>query len=190
MQKKTTNNLNEQLICLFMSYKYKHTHKFVDRIIDVQLMMKSLLRQSKKCDAEERMAKTKAKTCYRQGDIERARIYAETAVLKRKQSQHYQMLNARLSPILSQLKVDFANGGGGGGDKTKELRGLLQEITTLSTAEKNFEVSQNDINTFIEQLKHDQSTDITYATPVANNYLADIEQRLANLRRKSPDTPE
>lgn len=165
-----------------------HAHKFVDHIVDVQLLMKSLLRQSKKCDAEERMAKTKSKNCYKQGDIERARIYAETAVLKRKQSQHYQMLNARLSPILSQLKEDFANGDGGGGgkDKTKELRDLLQEITTMSTAENNVEVSANDINAFIEQLKYDQPTEITYATPATYNHLADIEQRLANLRRKSP----
>lgn len=151
-------------------------------------MMKSLLRQSKKCDADERMAKTKAKNCHKQGDIDRARIYAETAVLKRKQSQHYQMLNARLSPILAQLKNDFSNGDGGGGDKTKELRDLLQEITAMSTAENNFEVSQNDINAYVEQLNHvDQSMEITYATPAAYNHLADIEQRLANLRRKSSE---
>lgn len=144
-----------------------------------------MLRQSKKCDAEERIAKTKLKNCYKQGDIERARIFAETAVLKRKQSQHYQILNARLSPILSQLKEDFANGGGGkGDDKTKALSDLLQEITTMSTAEVNFDVSENDI---IEQLRHDQSTEVAYATPATYNQLADIEQRLANLRRKSPE---
>lgn len=165
-------------------------------------MMKSLLRQSKKCDAEAGTAKTKVKNCFKQGDIERARIYAETAVLKRKQSQHYQMLNARLSPILAQLKDDFTNGrsgswsssgGSGGGksvqddDKTKKLCDLLKEITALSTSENNFEVSQNDINVFIEQLNRDQSMEITYATPAAYNHLADIEQRLANLRRKSPE---
>lgn len=149
--------------------------------------MKSLLRQSKKCDAEERTAKTKVKNCYKQGDIDRARIYAETAVLKRKQSQHYQLLNARLSPILTQLKDDFTNGDVGGGDKTKELRDLLQEITAMSTAENNFEVSQNDINAFIEQLNRDQSMEVTYPTPAVYNHLADIEQRLANLRRKSSE---
>lgn len=150
-------------------------------------MIKSLLRQSKKCDAEERTAKTKLRNCYKEGDIDRARIYAETAVLKRKQSQHYQMLNARLSPILSQLKEDFSNGDR---DKTKELRDLMQEITSLSTAENEFGVSENEINAYIEQLNQgDQSTDISYATPAINNHLADIEQRLANLRRKS-SSPE
>lgn len=154
--------------------------------------MKSLLRQSKKCDTEERLAKTKAKNCCKQGDRQSARIYAETAVLKRRQSQHYQMLNARLSPILAQLKDDFAHGVGGGEHdiKTKELRGLLQEITALSTVENRFQVSQNDINAFIDQLNHDQSMEMSYSTPVTPatiNHLADIEQRLANLRRRSPE---
>lgn len=162
--------------------------------------MKSLLRQSKKFDAEERIAKTKAKNCYKSGDIERARIFAETAVLKRTQSQHYQMLNARLSPILAQLKDEFANGGGGGDGsgmhdvKTKELRDLLHEITVLSTAKNTCQVSQNDINAFLEQLNHDESmalpSRMSYGTPVtpaAVNHLADIERRLANLRRRSPE---
>lgn len=135
------------------------------------------------------MAKTKSKNCYKQGDIDRARIYAETAVLKRKQSQHYQMLNARLTPILSQLKEEFSNGSGGR-DKTKELRNLLQEISTLGATENEFQVSQNEINAFIEQINHDeQSMEMTYASPAAANHVADIEQRLANLRRKSP-SPE
>lgn len=156
--------------------------------------MKSLLRQSKKFDTEERTAKTKAKNSYKYGDIQQARIYAEIAVLKRKQSQYYQMLNARLSPILAELKDQFANGGGDGGGgtndaKSKELRDLLGEITVLSTADNRFQVSQSDINAFIEQLKNDQTMDMPFSAPVtpAVNQLADIEQRLANLRRRSPE---
>lgn len=154
----------------------------VDRIIDVQLMMKSLHRQSKKCDTEERNAKAKAKTAYRDGDVDRARIYAETAVRKRKESQHYQMLNARLSPILMQLKDDFADRSNP--QDCKELTNLLQEVTSMGE-QNDFEASQNEINGFIQNLNSDQSFETPFPNPTINR-LADLEQRLANLRRKSP----
>lgn len=157
----------------------------LDRIVDVQLMMKSLHRQSKKCDNEERIAKTKAKNCYKDGDIERARIFAEKAIQKRTESQHYQTLNARLSPILSQLKEDFA--GRSNAQDCKELYSLLQEVTSLGK-QNVFEVSQNEINSFIQNLNSDQSFVTNFQTPPSNQ-LADLEQRLANLRRRSPQTP-
>lgn len=153
----------------------------VDRIVDVQLMMKSLLRKSKKCDTEERLAKTKAKNCYRDGDVERARIYAEIVVRKRKESQHYQMLNARLSPILTQLKDEFA--GRSSSEEFQELRQLLQEVTVLGD-QNNFGVSQNEINNFVQNLNNDQSFETSYQAPTTN-LVDDLEQRLANLRRNS-----
>lgn len=154
----------------------------VDRIIDVQLMMKSLHHQSKKCSTEELNAKNKAKNAYKSGDVERARIYAETAVQRRKQSQHYQMLNARLSPILMQLKETFADSTKS--QDSKELANLLQDVTTLEK-QTDFEVSQNEINNLIQNLQNDQSFETSYRIPT-HDRLAELEQRLANLRRTSP----
>lgn len=146
-------------------------------------MMKSLHRQSKKCDTEERNAKTKAKNAYKDGDVERARIYAETSVRKRKESQHYQMLNARLSPVLMQLKDDFA--GRTNSQDCQELSNILQDVTALGK-QSDFEVTQNEINEMLQNLSSEQSFETrTYQVPTSNQ-LADIEQRLANLRRKSP----
>lgn len=147
-------------------------------------MMKSLHRQSKKCDTEERNAKVKAKNACKSGDGERARIYAETAVRKRKESQHYQMLNARLSPVLMQLKDDFA-GRSNNAQDCKELTNILQQITCMGK-QIDFEVSQNEVNELIHNLNtHEQSFETSYQDPCTDQ-LAEIEQRLANLRRKSP----
>lgn len=144
--------------------------------------MKSLQRQAKKCDAEERVAKTKAKNCFKRGDPESARIHAETAIRKRKQSQHYQMLNARLSPVLSQLKDEFA--GRSSAQDCQELKKLLQEVTDMGKAD-HFDVHQNEVNSFIQNCDNEQSFDSAFQSP-APNHLVDLEQRLANLRRKSP----
>lgn len=147
-------------------------------------MMKSLHRQSKKCDTEERNAKVKAKNAYKCGDVERARIYAETAVRKRKESQHYQMLNARLSPVLLRLKDDFA-GRSNNAQDCKELTNILQQITCLGK-QHDFEVSQNEVNELIQNLNaNDESFQTSYQV-LCTNQLAELEQRLANLRRKSP----
>lgn len=144
--------------------------------------MKSLNRKSKKCDAEERSAKTKAKSSYKNGDVESARIHAETAVRKHKESQHYQMLSARLSPILTQLKDDFADRSST--HDSNELKQLLQQVTALGEHD-NFEVFQNEINSFIQNVDNDQSIDTSYQPPTTK-IVDDLEQRLANLRRRSP----
>lgn len=154
----------------------------VDRIIDVQLMMKSLYRKSKKCNEEERHAKMKAKNAYKVADVECARIYAETSVRKRKESQHYAMLNSHLSPILAQLKNEFV--GRANDQDYKELQQLLDEVTTLGQQD-NFNVSQNEINSFVQNLNNDQSPETSCQAPTAI-LVTDLEQRLANLRRKSP----
>lgn len=144
--------------------------------------MKSLHRKSKKCDTDERLAKTKAKNCFKDGDVERARIYAETAVRKNKESQHYQLLSARLSPILAQLKDEFA--GRSSTQNSEELQQLLQQVTTLG-GQDNFDVYPNEINNFIQNLNNDQSFDTSYQPPTSK-IIDDLEQRLANLRRRSP----
>lgn len=145
-------------------------------------MMKSLHRRAQKCHTDERVAKHKAKNCYKCGSPEEARIYAETAVRKRKESQHYQMLNARLSPVLAQLKNEFA--GHSNTEDCAELSKLLQEVTAMGKQD-NFNVSQNDIDNFIENLDNDQFFENSFQSPT-QTHLADLEQRLANLRRPSP----
>lgn len=145
-------------------------------------MMKSLHRKSKKCDTDARLAKTKSKNSYKNGDIDSARIFAETSVRKHKESQHYQMLSARLSPILAQLKDDFA--GRSSLQNCQELQQLLQEVITLGDQE-NFDVFQNEINTLMQDLNNDQSFDATHQPPTSK-IIDDLEQRLANLRKRTP----
>lgn len=177
------NNQIKQLTVTNDDHITHNKNVIVDRIIDVQLMIKSLQRKAKTCDTEERVAKNKAKNAYKNGDVDTARILAEIAVRKRKESQHYQMLSARLSPVLMQLKDDFA--GRSSGQDCTELQQLLKEVTALGQTD-NFDVSQNEINTFIQNLNRDQSfQEPSFQVPTVN-HVAELEQRLANLRRRSP----
>lgn len=157
---------------LIYYYVIMNIHKIKsDRMVEVQLMMNSLHRQSKKCDSEERNAKAKAKSSYQNGDPDQERIFAEIAVRKHKESQHYQMLSARLSPMLLQLKDDFAHHLKY--KDSKKYADLLRTITMLS-AKNDFAASASEIGGLVENLNSDVS-------PSAHGQMGDIGLRLANL---------
>lgn len=137
-------------------------------------------RESKKFDAEEASATIKAKTSYRTGDVEKARIFCETAVLHRKQSQHYQMIIARLSPIVTKLMNELS--GRSSSIDLNELDEILKDVSISvppSEVANLFNNLGNSGNSFV-------ATPIQPSEPSFGGQLNDIDQRLSNLRKKNP----
>lgn len=161
------------------SYTYR-----IDRLVELRLLIKSMQRQSKKCDMDEVSAKNNAKICFKRGDIEKARIFVENAVRHRKQSQHYQMIIARLSPTVQQLMDDLT--GRTNSINLNELDAILKDVNVLGTR-NTFSVSQTDIDNMVNHLNNgDGNRSATYSEPpIVDGQLNDLEQRLANLRRKN-----
>lgn len=144
-------------------------------------------RESKKCDAEEASATIKAKTSYRTGDVEKARIFCETAVRHRKQSQHYQMIIARLSPIVKKLQNEIS--GRSSSIDLNELEEILKDVNVLGT-QKVFSVPPSEVANLYNSLGNSGNsfvaTPIRPTEPSFSGQLNDLEQRLSNLRRNSP----
>lgn len=137
-------------------------------------------RESKKCDAEEASATIKAKTSYRTGDVEKARIFCETAVRHRKQSQHYHMIIARLSPIVTKLMNELS--GRSSSIDLNELDEILKDVSISvppSEVANLFNNLGNSGNSFV-------ATPIRSSEPSFGGQLNDIDQRLSNLRKNNP----
>lgn len=139
-------------------------------------------RESKKCDAEEASAIKRAKSIYRAGDVEKARIFCETAVRHRKQSQHYQMIIARLSPIVNELASRSSS------IDLKELDEILKDVNVLGT-KKVFCVSASEVANLFSNIDNSRNSFVTTpirpSEPPFNDQLNDLEQRLSHLRRNN-----
>lgn len=144
-------------------------------------------RESKKCDAEEASATIKAKTSYRAGDVEKSRIFCETAVRYRKQSQHYQMIIARLSPVVTQLMNEIS--GRSSSIDLNELNEILKDVNVLGT-QKVFSAPPSEVANLFNNLGNSGNsfiaTPIRQTEPSFGGQLNDLEQRLSNLRKNSP----
>lgn len=149
------------------------------------MQIKSLQRLVHKFNANELSAIEKVKKFTNLGDLAKARVYAETAIRNRNDSQHHQKLIARLSGIETQLKTNLSN------RSTifdgNEFTALQQEIGQLENTKESTKITQNDVNQLIEQLQSEINLENRAKEVIQANKLSelnDIEFRLENLRRK------
>ncbi|ONK78944.1 uncharacterized protein A4U43_C01F1280 [Asparagus officinalis] len=66
-----------------------NTEKLMNQIMELKFTSKSLQRQSRKCEKEEKSEKLKIKKAIEKGNTDGARIYAENAIRKRSEQMNY-----------------------------------------------------------------------------------------------------
>ncbi|KAL0005050.1 hypothetical protein SO802_012611 [Lithocarpus litseifolius] len=71
--------------------------------MELKFTSKSLQRQAKKCEEEEKSKKLKIKKAMKKGNIDGARIYAENAIQKRTEQMNYLLLASCLDPVVARL---------------------------------------------------------------------------------------
>lgn len=71
--------------------------------MELKMTSKSLQRQSKKCEKEEKSEKLKVKKAIEKGNMDGARIYAENAIRKRSEQMNYLRLASRLDAVVARL---------------------------------------------------------------------------------------
>ncbi|RWW28583.1 hypothetical protein GW17_00006939 [Ensete ventricosum] len=64
---------------------------------------KSLQRQARKCEKEEKSEKLKVKKAIEKGNMDGARIYAQNAIRKRTEQMNYLRLSSRLDAVVARL---------------------------------------------------------------------------------------
>ncbi|ERN17883.1 hypothetical protein AMTRI_Chr10g2120 [Amborella trichopoda] len=77
--------------------------KLMDQIFQLKLTSKSLVRQAKKCELDEKAEKVKIKKAIEKGNTDGARIHAQTVIRKRTEQLNYLRFASRLDAIASRL---------------------------------------------------------------------------------------
>ena len=77
----------------------------LNQIMELKFTSKSLKRQAKKCEKEEKSKKLKIKKAMEKGNIDGARIYADNATQKRTEQMNYLRLASRLDAVVDRLDM-------------------------------------------------------------------------------------
>ncbi|KAK6123502.1 hypothetical protein DH2020_042766 [Rehmannia glutinosa] len=80
-----------------------NTEKLMQQIMDLKFTSKSLQRQARKCEKEEKTEKLKVKKAIEKGNMDGARIYAENSIRKRNEQMNYLRLSSRLDAVVARL---------------------------------------------------------------------------------------
>lgn len=75
----------------------------MNQIMDLKFTSKSLQRQAKECEKEEKTQKLKIKKAMEKGNIDGARICAENLIRKRNEQMNYLRLSSRLDAVVARL---------------------------------------------------------------------------------------
>ncbi|CAN1217968.1 ESCRT-related protein CHMP1A [Linum perenne] len=75
----------------------------MNQIMELKFMAKTLQRQARKCEKEEKADKLKVKKAIEKGNMDGARIYAENAIRKRTEQMNYLRLSSRLDAVVARL---------------------------------------------------------------------------------------
>nr|DAD34633.1 TPA_asm: hypothetical protein HUJ06_005273 [Nelumbo nucifera] len=77
--------------------------KLMEQIFQLKHTSKSLVRQAKKCEQEEKSEKAKVKKAIEKGNMDYARIYGQNAIRKRNEQLNYLRLVSRLDVVVARL---------------------------------------------------------------------------------------
>ncbi|KAG2411345.1 hypothetical protein I3760_Q009400 [Carya illinoinensis] len=80
-----------------------NTEKLLYQMMGLKFTAKSLQRQAKKCEKDEKSEKLKIKKAMEKGNMDGARIYAENAIRKRTEQMNYLRLASRLDAVVARL---------------------------------------------------------------------------------------
>ncbi|OMJ67963.1 hypothetical protein SteCoe_34722 [Stentor coeruleus] len=75
-----------------------------DTIFEMRLSSKQLVKESQRCEREERQEKEKAKKSLEKGLIDIARIHAENAIRKKNETLNYLRLSSKMDAVASRIQ--------------------------------------------------------------------------------------
>jgi len=140
------------------------TKQLDNHLFNLKFASKQLLRDSKRCEKEEKAEKAKLKKAIEKGNTDVARIHAENAVRKRQESLNLLRTSARVDAVASRVQTAVT---------TKRMTGSMQGVvkamdsamksmnlekisTLMDNFEKNFE--DLDVQTSVMEGAMNQTT--------------------------------
>lgn len=76
----------------------------IEHLFNLKFAVKELERNSKRCEKQEKLEKTKAKKAIQKGNVDVARIHAENAIRNKSQSVNYLRMSARVDAVASRVQ--------------------------------------------------------------------------------------
>merc|ERR1712018_894731 len=92
--------ISAALLCTLVHGAMMEKHLF-----NLKFASKQLLRDSKRCEQEEKAEKTKLKKAIEKGNMEVARIHAENAIRKKNESLNLLRTSARVEAVASRVQT-------------------------------------------------------------------------------------
>jgi charged multivesicular body protein 1 len=109
-------------------------HSLEDDLITFRLTSKQLSRSAKKCDKNMESQKLKMKQAIKDGDMQRARIYAQNVIREKNQSLNFLRLSSRIDAVSSRLEAAV---------RMKDVNNaMVSTVTSMSNIMKNMNVEQ------------------------------------------------
>ena len=167
----------------------------MNQIMELKFTSKSLQRQARKCEKDEKAEKLKVKKAIEKGNMDGARIYAENAIRKRSEQMNYLRLASRLDAVVSRLdtQAKMQTIGKSMGSIVKSLEsslntGNLQKMSeTMDQFEKQFvnmevqaefmessmagstslSTPETEVNSLMQQVADDYGLEVSVGLPQA-----------------------
>lgn len=79
--------------------------KLQKSLFDLKMASKTLQRESKKCEKDEKKEKNMIKTCIEKNNMEGARIHAENSIRNHNQALQYLKMSARVDAVSSRVQT-------------------------------------------------------------------------------------
>uniref|UniRef100_A0A2N9F2J2 Uncharacterized protein n=1 Tax=Fagus sylvatica TaxID=28930 RepID=A0A2N9F2J2_FAGSY len=146
-----------------------NTEKLLNQIMELKFTSKSLQRQSKKCEKEEKSEKLKIKKAMEKGNIDGARIYAENAIRKRTEQMNY--LRLRLSPRRRRRSSRHASQDGHHQQVHGEHRQFVnmevqaEFMESAMAGSTSLSTPEGEVNSLMQQVADDYGLEVSVGLP-------------------------
>lgn len=91
-------------IIIFYLIFFSSVFTRIEHLFNLKFAVKELERNSKRCEKQEKLEKTKAKKAIQKGNMDVARIHAENAIRQKNQSVNYLRMSARVDAVASRVQ--------------------------------------------------------------------------------------
>lgn len=133
---------------------FSRKNKLEDELFNMRFTAKTLIRNSKKCDKNMAVQKTKLKKAIEQGNMEGAKIYAQNVIREKNQSLSYLQLASRMDAVAARVQTAISMGA-----LKKNMNGVVKGMDTVMASMNVEKISQ----TMDQFEKHFEDMDVRAA---------------------------
>ncbi|KAH8286892.1 hypothetical protein KR018_007275, partial [Drosophila ironensis] len=142
---------------------------FLEHLFNLKFAVKELERNSKKCEKEEKLEKTKAKKAIQKGNMDVARIHAENAIRQKNQAVNYLRMSARVDAVASRVQSALTTrkvtGSMAGVVKAMDAAMKGMNLEKISSLMEKFESQFEDLDVQSSVMEGTMSDTVTTSVP-------------------------